>query len=210
MRSEVRGLRSEVRRGVWLAVICGLWSVVSASAAAAEQEPTVIFDFEGNTQDWAIPDWAKESPDSVGKVLSISEEVASHGKGSLQLLADFPGGKWTGAYAEVLMHVTDWSPFGTVAADVYLPPNAPEGLQGRFILTIGEKWEWIEMNRAIPLEPGKWTTIAANLKAGSLDWKFFPTETFRQDIRKVGLRVESDKKPVYSGPVYFDNVRLGP
>ena len=210
MRSEVRGRRSEVRRGAWLAVACGLWSAVSSSAGAAEQEPTVIFDFEGNTQEWVIPDWAKESPDSVGKVLSISDEVASHGKSALQLLTDFPGGKWTGAYAEVLMHVTDWSPFGALSADVYVPPNAPEGLQGRFVLTIGEKWEWVEMNRAIPLEPGRWATITANLKAGSLDWKFFPTDAFRQDIRKVGLRVESDKKPVYSGPVYFDNVRLGP
>jgi len=191
--------------GVW----CLGWLVVG-SVAAADHEPLVIFDFEGgNTQEWMIPDWAKESPDNVGKVLSISEEVASRGKNSLQLLADFPGDKWTGAYVEVLMRVTDWSPFGSISADVYLPPNAPAGLQGRFILTVGEKWEWVEMNRGLPLTPGKWTTVTANLKPGSLDWKFFPVETFRQDIRKVGLRVESDKQPVYSGPVYFDNIRLG-
>ena len=201
-----RALESGI--GIWLVGWLVAGSV--APACAAESEPLVIFDFEGgNTQEWSIPDWAKNSPDSVGKVLSISEEVASHGKSSLQLLTDFPGDKWTGAYIEVLMHVTDWSPFGTVSVDVYLPPNAPAGLQGRFILTVGEKWEWVEMNRALPLEPGKWTTITANLKAGSLDWKFFPTDAFRQDIRKVGLRVESDKKPVYSGPVYFDNIRLG-
>ena len=151
---------------------------------------------------------AKDTPDSAGKVLSISEEVASHGKSSLQLLADFPGDKWAWAYIEVLMHVTDWSPFGAVSADVYLPPNAPAGLQGRFILTVGEKWEWVEMNRALPLEPGKWTTITANLKAGSQDWKFFPDDTFRKDVRKLGVRIESDKEPVYSGPVYIDNVRL--
>ena len=190
--------------GMWLAG----WLVVGSSAAA-ESESLVIFDFEGGTQDWVIPDWAKGSPESVAKVLSISEEVASRGKSALQVLADFPGEKWTGAYVEVLMHVTDWGPFGSVSADVYLPPNAPAGLEGRFILTIGEKWEWVEMNRALPLEPGKWTTVTANLKAGSLDWKFFPTEVFRQDVRKLGLRVESDKKPIYSGPIYIDNVRLG-
>ena len=200
-----------MRSALWSGM--GMWLVgwlVVGSAVAAEQEPTVIFDFEGGTQDWVIPDWAKASPDNVSKVLSISEEIASHGKSSLQLLTDFPGDKWTGAYVEVLMHVTDWSPFGSVAADVYVPPSAPEGLQGRFILTIGEKWEWVEMNRAITLQPGQWTTITANLKAGSLDWKFFPTETFRKDIRKVGIRVETDKNTAYSGPVYFDNVRLGP
>ncbi len=198
-----------MRRALWSGV--GIWLVgwlVVGSAVAAEREPLVIFDFEGSTQDWGIPDWAKESPDLAGKVLSISEEIASHGKSSLQLLADFPGDRWTGAYAEVVMHVTDWGPFGSVQADIYLPPNAPAGLQGRFILTVGEKWEWVEMNRAVSLEPGKWTTVSANLKAGSLDWKFFPTDAFRQDIRKFGIRVESDKRPVYSGPINIDNVRL--
>ena len=36
MRSQVGGRRSEVRRGVRLVVVCGLWSVVCASAGAAE------------------------------------------------------------------------------------------------------------------------------------------------------------------------------
>lgn len=186
-------------------------SADAASETAASSAPSntlVIFDYEGSLQDWAIPDWAKESPDYVGKVLSNSQETASHGKSSMQLLADFPGSKWTGGYVEVLMHVTDWSPFSSMAVDVYLPADAPKGLEARFILTVGEKWEWTEMNRAFPLEPGKWMTITANLKPGSLDWKFFPDDKFRKDIRKVGIRVESNNKPTYSGPVYFDNLRL--
>ena len=180
-----------------------------AEASQPQGAGLVIFDFEEGTQDWQIPDWAKESEDDVGRVLSASEEFASHGRSSLQLLTDFPGGRWTGGYVEVLMPVTNWSQFGTVVVDVYLPSSAPAGLEGRFILTAGEKWEWTEMNRGIKLEPGKWTTITANLKPGSLDWKFFPDDTFRRDIRKLGLRVESNNKPVYSGPVYFDNIRLG-
>lgn len=193
----------------------GLWGVAclaSASAALAQvAEPLVIYDWEGgDLKEWAIPDWAKESEDDVGRVLSTSEEVASRGTGSLQLLADFPGDRWTGAYTEVFMHVTDWNPFSGMSVDVFVPPNAPTGLQGRFILTVGEKWEWTEMNRAIELVPGQWTTITATLMPGSLDWKFFPSDAFRRDVRKVGVRVESDKKPVYSGPVYFDNLRLTP
>lgn len=176
----------------------------------AAQQEVLIYDFEEGIQDWIIPDWAKDSQDDVGKILSTSEEHASHGKGALQLLADFPGGKWTGAYIEVLMPVTDWSPFGSIAMDVYLPSDAPPGLKARFILTVGENWTWTEMNRALDVAPGKWTTIKANLKPGSLDWKFFPTEAFRKDIRKIGIRVESDKRPVYSGPIYIDNIRLGP
>lgn len=189
---------------------------MAAIAAAAVLGPQtglladelVMFDFEGSTQEWVIPDWAKESEDDVGKILSISEEVASHGRGSLQLLADFPGGRWTGSYVEVMMYVTDWGRYGTLKTDVYLPPSAPSGLKGRLILTIGEQWEWTEMNRGIALEPGKWTTITVNLKPNSLDWKTFPTEAFRKDIRKVGLRIESDKSPVYAGPIHIDHIRL--
>ncbi len=199
-------IAAKSRRLVW---VVGL--VAAASAASAEDmAPLTIFDFETGLAEWQIPDWAKESEDDVGRVLSTSEEIASKGASSMQLLADFPGEKWTGSYVEVMMHVTDWSPFGAITADLYLPASAPKGLQARFILTIGEKWEWTEMNRPLPLEPGKWTTITANLKPGSLDWKFFPSETFRADIRKVGIRIESDKQPVYSGPIYIDNIRLGP
>lgn len=184
--------------------------MLGSAALAEDLKEIMLFDFEGSVQEWVIPNWARESAEAVGKILSTSEEFASHGKGSLQLLADFPGERWTGAYAEALMYVTDWSPFGSLSVDVYLPSNAPAGLECRIILTIGEQWQWTEMNRGIPLKPGKWTTITANLKPGSLDWKFFPDEAFRKDIRRVGLRIESNKKPVYSGPVYFDNIRLSP
>jgi hypothetical protein len=185
-------------------------ALVLGASAAAQGEPLTIYDFEEGLQEWAIPDWAKEKEDDVGRVLSQSTETASRGKGSMQLLADFPGGVWTGAYVEVFMYVTDWSQFSAISVDVYLPPNAPTGLAGRIILTVGDQWTWTDMNRAVKLEPGKWTTITANLKPGSLDWKFFPTEAFRKDIRKVGFRVESDKKPAYSGPIYIDNIRLTP
>lgn len=181
-----------------------------AGAVASRQEPLIVFDFEESLQNWGIPDWAKESADHVGQTVDLSQEVASHGTGSMQVFADFPGGRWTGSYIEVLMYVTDWSPFGSMSVDVYLPPKTPRGLLARFILTVGEKWEWTEMNRPIPLEPGQWTTITANLKPGSLDWKFFPTEAFRKDIRKLGIRIESDKNPAYSGPIYLDNLRLSP
>lgn len=225
-------------RAIWVGLIAAVMSVmVGRSMASAEQQAgaqpavsqpargapetgggagasgsgqaLVLFDFEEDTQSWEIPDWAKESEDDVGKILSLSEDVASSGARSLQLLADFPGGRWTGAYVEVMMYVTDWSPFGSIAVDVYVPEGAPRGLKGRVILTIGEQWTWTEMNRGLPLEPGRWTTLTANLKPTSLDWKTFPTDAFRKDIRKVGIRIESDRGPVYTGPIYLDQVRLG-
>ena len=180
----------------------------AGASSVAKDEGLLIFDFEGSTQDWTVPDWAQNSPDYAAKKLSVSQDFASHGKSSVLIMADFPGSKWTGAYLEQMMYVTDWSPFGSISADVYVPYNAPKTLKSRFILTVGDQWTWTEMNRAIPLEPGKWTAISANLKPGSMDWKFFPDDAFRKDVRKLGVRVESNREPVYNGPIYLDNVRL--
>ena len=189
-----------------MVVMMGLWS----SGAVLAQEPALImFDFEGTTEDWAIPEWAVENTqDYVGLSATNSTDYASHGERSLQVLTNFPGGRWTGAYVDRVMYVTDWTQFGEIAADLYLPYNAPKGLKARFILGTGDQWTWTEMNRALPLAPDRWTTITANLKPGSLDWKFFPDELFRKDIRKVGLRIESDREPAYQGPVFVDQIRL--
>ena len=194
-----------IAAGVFLASLA-----IFMPTARAEDDALVIFDFEGTAQEWAIPDWALTSPDNVSTTLAPSQDFVSSGRGSLQMMVNFPGQKWTGAYLERMMYVTDWSPFGAIAVDVYLPYNAPQGLKGRFILTAGEQWTWTEMNRGLPLAPDQWTTITANLKPGSLDWKFFPDEAFRKDIRKIGIRIESDGPtyPAYTGPVYVDRVRL--
>ena len=178
---------------------------MSADAGSGE---LVVFDFEDGTDDWSIPDWERTSADYAAKSVDHSVDFVSHGKGSLQMLVEFLGGKWTGAYVERQVFVTDWTAFRAVAADIYLPYNVPNGLKARFILTVGDKWEWTEMNRAILLLPDQWTTIRANLMPGSQDWKFFPDDSFRHDVRKVGIRIESEGEPAYTGPVYVDNIRL--
>ena len=189
------------RVGLAVGLVVGLWLPVWAAEI-------VIYGFEGSPEGWVIPDWAKTSADYVGKDLSVTTESASEGKSTLKVDAEFPGGKWTGVYVEREVEVTDWTQFSGISADIYLPPEAPKGLKARFILTVGDQWTWTEMNRGLELAPGKWTTITAKLKPGSLDWKFFPDDQFRKNIRKLGIRVESEQATVYSGPVYIDNVRL--
>ena len=195
---------------VWVGVSALLLSQALAPAAMAQGQTLIMFDFEGTTDEWSIPDWATaNTQDYVGASATNSPDYASHGEQSLQVLANFPGGgRWTGAYVERVMYVTDWTQFGQIAADLYLPYNAPKGLKARVILGTGEQWTWTEMNRALPLEPDRWTTITANLKPGSLDWKFFPDDLFRKDVRKVGIRIESDHEPAYQGPVFIDQIRL--
>ena len=168
----------------------------------------VAYGFETGLEGWMIPDWAKNSPDYVATAIQPSSEHAEEGAASLKFDVAFPGGRWTGAYVERLAEVTDWTSFSRLSVSVYLPAEAPTGLKGRCILSVGESWQWTEMSHATSLIPGQWTTISANLKPGSMDWKFFPDDAFRKDIRKIGIRIESDKAPVYNGPVFVDNVRL--
>ena len=140
--------------------------------------------------------------------MDVSKKYASHGKASLEVQTDFPGKKWTAAYLEYVEYF-DWTDYSEVAVDVYVPEDTPVGLMAKIIITVGEDWKWVEMRRPTRLKPGKWVTIRANLMPGSTDWRRVkPDDEFRMDVRKLGVRAEADKKPVYKGYIYFDNIRL--
>lgn len=171
-------------------------------------EEKVFFGFEGDTGSWEIPDWCFEKDDSAGESATVSDKFAKEGKSSLEVMTNFPGGKWAGAYVEVQQYF-DWTPYKSISVDIFLPKEAPFGLQGRFILTVGADWTWTEMARLIKLVPGEWTTITASLEPGTTDWRRAQvTEEWRSDVRKLGVRVESNLRPIYKGPVYIDNLRL--
>ena len=218
-RPQTADRRQQVR---WLptadcllpSVYCGLMLLgvsvpeTRAEDAAATPVEVVIYSFEGGPQGWAIPDWARSSKDYVARECVVSEAFAGQGKDALDIQTDFPGKVWAGAYVERQVETTDWTPFGVLSADLYVPEHSPRGLRGRIILTVGNTWEWTEMNHGVKLEPGRWTTVSANLKPGSLDWKFFPTDQFRANVRKIGIRIESDKDPAYRGSIFLDNIRL--
>jgi hypothetical protein len=191
-----------------LCILIGACLVVGAATATVFAAEKVLAGFEQDTQGLEIPDWAMEKEDYVGDSLALSQKYAVEGKSSLEFKVDFPGAKWTGAYVEIVEYF-DWTPYAQVSADVYLPPDAPIGLKAKFIATVGEGWEWTEMARGFALEPGKWTTITAHMKPGSTDWRRTTvTDAFRQDVRKLGIRIESNMKPAYKGSIYIDNVRL--
>ncbi len=183
------------------ALVLGLQSVSLAA-------PKVLYDFETGLEGWEIPDWAYEQDDYVGESVEPSKDVAASGKSSLKLMVNFPGGSWKGSVCEVMEYM-DWTPYKTVSCDIYVPADAPVGMRAKMILTVGDDWTWTEMSKSVKVEPGKWTTVSANLLPGSTDWKKTnPTDEFRADVRKIDVRVESNKKPVYKGPIYIDNVRV--
>jgi hypothetical protein len=190
-----------------LRIILGFAFVLAVTSGvfAADKK---LFGFEKDVEGWEIPDWAFEKEDHVAESISVSNQYALEGKSSLEVKVDFPGGKWTAAYLEIV-EFFDWTPFSQIYADLYLPSDAPAGLKAKFILTVGEGWEWTEMSRSKALEPGKWVTMSANLKPGSTDWRIAAiTDAFRQDVRKLGIRIESNMKPAYKGSVYIDNIWL--
>ena len=176
----------------------------SGSAFSADK---VLFDFEEDIEGWEIPDWAYEQDDYIGEDIMVSKDVAKKGKSSMKFIANFSGKKWNGAITEV-MEFYDWTPYSTISCDVYLPEGASRGLKAKMILTIGDNWKWTEMSRSYKLRPGEWIHMSANLKPGSVDWKRTkPTDEFRADVRKIAIRIDSNKA-AYKGPIYIDNIVL--
>lgn len=188
---------------VVLILLAGI--IFTASSMAAEK---ILYSFDKGTDGWEIPEWALEKSDYVAQSVESSQDYANEGASSLKISADFPGKTWTAAIIEVAESF-DLTPYGEISCDIYVPKDAPEGLKGKIILTVGENWKWAEMSRSVPLVPGQWTTISASLLPGSTNWqRTVVDDNFRKDIRKIDIRVESNKKPAYSGAVYIDSIKV--
>jgi len=186
-------------------IVAGL---MLTGAAAHAEETEVLFGFENGLGGWEIPDWAYEKPDHVQQSIDQSSDFASEGSSSLVMETDFPGGRWTGSIIEI-MQFFDWTDYSKLACDLYLPAGGPAGLKASMILTVGDSWKWVEMSRSFELVPGKWVTVSADLMPGSIDWRRIQVDDkFRTDIRKIDIRVTSNNKPAYTGPIYIDNVRV--
>jgi hypothetical protein len=190
---------------------------LATSGVAASQEE-VIFDFEGGSEGWIIPDWAYYQGDHKAESVEVSQEKAKKGDSSLAVMCDFPGDVWTAALIEHKEDM-DFSGYETISADIYLPKKAPRGIiVARFILTIGIGWHFTEMRYSVPLTPGRWTKVEARLESEEVeksDWKGRKEKRLFhhiKSIRKIAIRIEYDASPPYrvgrryKGPVYIDNV----
>ena len=168
---------------------------------------SVLFDFEYDSENWEIPDWAIDKQDHIATELTHVTGLGSTGNGSLEIQTEFAGSFWNGAVIELAQYIS-FAGFELISIDIFLPTDAPKGLRGKLIVTYGNDWKFVEMSRSQRLEPGQWNTLMANISDNSMDWKRMnPDETFRSDIRKLALRIESNK-PAYSGPIYVDSLTL--
>jgi len=194
-----------MRKFFLVSVVLTLAMFIAAGSAFSADK--VLFGFERGVEGWEIPDWAYEQDDYVGEEIASSTDVAKEGKKSLNLIVAFPGGRWNGAITEI-MEYFDWTPYKTISCDVYLPADAPRGLKANMVLTVGDNWKWTEMSRSFKLVAGEWTHITASLEPGSSDWKrTIVTDEFRADVRKLAIRVSSNKD-AYKGSIYIDNILL--
>lgn len=182
---------------------------VSVPSNAPITEERTYYDFETDLNGWEIPMWAMDKSDYVGKDAVIYNGIASSGDSSMRFTTDFPGGLWSAGLVEIQQYL-NLSGYRVVKADIYLPEGSPQGLKAKMILTVGDNWKFVEMSRSVPLMPGEWATISANIEPGSYDWKrVVPDENFAEDVRKIAIRIESNRKPKYTGPIYIDNIRVG-
>ena len=103
-----------MKRALLMLAIIGLF--IGGSIVHAEE---VLFDFENGLQGWEIPDWAYEKPDHVQREINVSDKYASQGDKSLEIDAEFSGGRWTGAIVEIMQYF-DWTDYSRIACDVYI------------------------------------------------------------------------------------------
>ncbi|MFH1797739.1 MAG: hypothetical protein ABH844_00100 [Candidatus Omnitrophota bacterium] len=179
-----------------------------------KEEPQVVFTngrflsgFEKTLEGWELPEWTLQKNSYSASSIARSTAFASKGNASVALSLNFPGTEWTRALIENEEYF-NFKDFDVILVDIYLPKTAPHRLRGSFVFTTGDSWTFMEMARGRRLKPGQWTTIAANISAGSTDWKSAHIdEAFRQDIHKIALKIESVNVP-YSGSVYIDNIRV--
>jgi len=177
-------------------------------ALVSDSQEYILFDFEKDAEGWGIPAWALNMRDHVAESIEQTSKFSSSGNGSLKIRADFPKKQWSAAVVEI-QNFLNLKNFDMISADIYFPSNRSKVLRGKFILTVGDDWGFSEMSRTFRIEPGKWTTISANISEKSIDWKNkkIPDDSFKSDIRKVAIRIESTKDR-YSGPIYIDNIRV--
>lgn len=193
-----------------LLVIMVVAVVFSASHVKVFSQDTVMYGFEKNAQGWEIPDWSLDKDDYGLQVISLNEEVAKEGTSSLKLHVDFIPEEWNAGIVEVEEYF-DLTNSNKLSCDLYIPKDAPRDMEARITLTVGDDFYWIQMTETIALYPGRWITLTANLRNNNSNWRHNDdivrlTEERKANVRKIGVRVESDGIQ-YKGAIYIDNVR---
>lgn len=176
-------------------------------------QPVVLYGFEQDTEGWTLPDWPDANKNEQGQitqpVCSISQ--ATEGKQSLSALFYIASGRSSQGFVGV-RPLSDWRPFRRVLVDVFLPMEAPEGLNAQFYM-MGEGWHWHQGKQTVLLRPGHWTTVSADL-AGSASAAYWACaegdlQSGLANVLDFGLRFGNNEPnwAGYHGWISVDNFR---
>jgi hypothetical protein len=178
-------------------------------------ESFTLYDFgEGDVEGWFMPAWAEGNQDDSGKVrrpYTVSGPTPSGGR-AMESPIRIVAGRFSAAFFGVKVN-GDWRSFDSLAVDVYLPADAPKGLEARWYL-IGNDWKWREPSAMVALVPGSWCTLQIPLAElpGILAWKL-PGATLSDVmswVREFGVKIcNADPGLVgYRGIVRLGDVRV--
>ncbi len=156
------------------------------------------FDFESGTLDgWQLAEWATESDGYVRGTVGVSSRPESESGRSMQIQAEFRSIGWSAIALELRADVS-LADYSGIRADVLAPADTTFHLGVRFVILAGPSWQWLETKEPIPLEPGKWSVVAAPLEADA--WRgpeYSDAVDERQwvaqlrEVHKIIVRVES-------------------
>jgi len=188
-------------------VVVGLFFI----CAEGYCQDKMIYNCERYIQNWDIPDWSGAKDDYVSPILSIDKNFLKDGDPGLKLTVAFDGEKWSAGMIETIGRF-DLTLYKAITCRIYLPRSAPKGINARITITVGDDYTWMEMKRPVALSPGRYTKVKAGLRYGNNKWKTTTgvvrmTDWMKEDVRKVGIRVESNIVE-YKGPVYITDIHL--
>jgi len=188
-----------------LAVVCLISTPLSFAG------PATIYNCEQFIHNWRTPEWSTQREDHIISEMYVDKSFSRDGGVSLKLVVDFPGQEWRAGIVETEGEF-DLTIYKSFSCEVYLPKNAPSGIEARLIFVTGENYIWFEMEKPISLDPGRKTKLFASLRRGVRCWSdgdktMRLTDELKSEIRKLAIRIESNKAR-YQGPVYIDNIRL--
>ncbi len=171
----------------------------------------MIYNCKQYMHNWDIPTWSLIEEDYVSPILAIDKNFTNQGASSIKLTVAFPGEEWRAGIVET-EGFFDLTLYRAISFDMYLPKNAPNGIEVRTIIVTGEDYQWLEIKDPISIRPGRRTTVTASLKKGNRSWSGMNgtrkmTDEIKSGIRKIAIRIESNDVK-YEGPVYIDNIRL--
>ena len=167
------------------------------------------FSFEGATDAWV----ASPLDGNTGEV-APSTERASAGDSSLSIAATFPGS------VGITYHpIDDFTGFGELALDLFVPEDAPEDLD-LYIYLKDKEYRWYQTaplkatDTGLPRSRkwGAWRHIAVPLDGSAPIWEAgdqmaaWGRATYRP--HELGLRLFSNEQ--WSGPIYVDEIALRP